>query len=71
MPSLILLDPGITEKQVNLCEKIVYDISNNVFQDKKLEKLSKQNFFKIGPLIIRLDYVLLFQYYFYPFDLVR
>ena len=71
MPSLILLDPGITEKQVNLCEKIVYDISNNVFQDKKLEKLSKQNFFKIGPLIIRLDCVLLFQYYFYPFDLVR
>ena len=41
------------------------------FKTKNWNNYQNKNFFKIGPLMIRLDYVILFLYYFYPFDLVR
>ena len=50
---------------------IELDISH-VFKGKKIGKLLKKKFVgKSGPLIFRLDYVILFEYSFTPFNLVR
>ena len=72
MPSFILLDPGITKTQVNMCEKIVYD-TYHMFSRTKNGKIVEKLFFvsKSGPLMIKLDHVILFEYYFRPFDSAR